>query len=179
MSSRSAAAASAAALAAALLLVVVLSAARKRQQQAHAQALAGSEKPQRSQAANSNKQSKSCTLFITGLPQAADARGIGTKLRRELGEAFGKDCVYKVIVASNWCRHLKGYATAIVSDEATAELAVAQSGKLCVTLAKQQCLLTIAHAHKDKRDHLFPLLAAETRSALLLDTVAVYSTTDG
>jgi hypothetical protein len=179
MNSRSAAAAGAA-LAAALLLGLVLSAARKRQQQqALEQKLAEHKKPQRSQASDSRKQSKCCMLFITGLPQAADARGIGTKLRRELSEAFGKDCVYKVIVASNWCRHLKGYATAIVSDEATAELAVAQSGKLCVTLAKQQCLLTIAHAHKDKRDHLFPLLAAETRSALMLDTVAVYSTTDG
>jgi hypothetical protein len=180
MSSRSAAAAGAAAVVSALLLGLTLSAARKRQrQQAPKQKQAERKKPPRSQAADTKKQSKSCTLFITGLPQAADARGIGTKLRRELNKAFGKDRVYKVIVASNWYRHLKGYATAVVSDEATAERAVAESGKLCVTLEKQQCLLTIAHAHKDKRDHLFPLLAAETRSALLLDTVAVYSTTDG
>jgi hypothetical protein len=182
--SRNAAAGCSVAVAAALLLGVLRSAARKRQQ-ALEDELAERMKPQSRITCGNKKQrpatssAKACTLFITGLPQASDARGVGTKLRRELCEAFDKDCVYKVIVASNWCRHLKGYATAMVSDQATAERAVAQSGKLCVTLAKQQCVLTIARAHKDKCDHLFPLLSAETRSELLLDTVAVYSTTDG
>lgn len=118
-------------------------------------------------------------LFITGLLQGACSRGVGGVLRRALEAALGHGSVQKVVIASNTNRHLTGSATAILADDAVLVQALTFSGTLCISIAHQECTLTICRAHKDKQDHLFPQLDATVRSALQLDTVAVFSTTDG